>query len=292
MNSAPNLGRAVVNTKSKAENVRSKQNPEKITSPKLNGPTKRPAEKEEGKEEYKIAKSGKDSTPAGHTPQIRTSEVAGSPSNPKEAKSQLKEMTSQSKKKVFGGNCPDCGQKFEYRDRLITHKKASKNYFCKVPDCPEKEKIRCSHKSLKQHHDSKHAGIPFDFKGKYACNYPGCDKTFTRERLLIDHGPFHTGAFKCDACDRTLSNKREYEAHVRKRDHYTCQEDECRTKADGERKFCTEKGLVDHTKTVHNKVFVKLPGTYKCDYPECNKSYIYKSKLLDHKRMKGHSTQT
>ena len=47
----------------------------------------------------------------------------------------------------------------------------------------------------------------------------------------------------------------------------------------------------DHTKSAHNKKFVKPPGPYKCDHPGCNKSYAEKSKLKKHLK-KRHSIET
>ena len=290
-NSAPGSMWVAINNKPKAENVRSKQNSEKITSPKLNDPTKRPAGGEDIVQRNKIAKSGKDSTPTSHTSQIRTSEIAGSSSNPKEAKLQPEKNINESENVKSDRTCPYCKQEFKFPSELRPHLKASENYYCKVTDCPEKKKKRCSLRSLKQHHKSEHAGIPLDFKGQYACNHPGCNKTFIAEHLLKNHGLYHSDKFKCHECGHTFNRKYDHQRHMEMRERYICQEDDCKNKPDNLRKFCTENGLSNHTRSAHNKEFEKPPGPYKCDYPECNKSYAEKSKLLKHLRER-HSIET
>ncbi|PAV21327.1 hypothetical protein PNOK_0395400 [Pyrrhoderma noxium] len=120
-NSAPGSMWVAINTKPKPENVRSKQNPEKITSPKLNDPTKRQAGGEGSNQRNKIAKSGKDSAPTNHTSQIRTSEVSGSSSNSKEATSQPEKNINESENVKSGRTCPYCKQEFKFPSKLQSH---------------------------------------------------------------------------------------------------------------------------------------------------------------------------
>ena len=294
-NSAPGSMWVAVNNnnnKSKPEKVASKQNPKRIASPKLNDPTKRPAGGEGSNQRNKIAKSGKDSAPTSNASQIRTSEVAGSSSNPKGAKSQPKRRISRPKKKPFSETCPNCFKHFNRPDYLENHRIASENYFCKVPDCPGKYKVRCFYESLRQHHNLEHKDIPFEFEGMFACDWPGCDKTFTREAALAPHKLTHTSeAYKCDVCEHIFRGKHEYETHMKMRDFYICEEDDCKNKTLEERKFCTKHRLKQHIEKGHKKKFVRTPGPFQCDQPKCDKSFSQKTRLTSHLR-ECHSIET
>lgn len=112
----------------------------------------------------------------------------------------------------------------------------------------------------------------------HLCDYPGCDKAYSKPSLLEQHKRTHTGErpFKCTACDKTFLRKSHLQAHEISHQNPDSKPFHCSVCGKG---VNTAQHLKRHEIT-HEKSF-------KCTHPGCDEAF-YKHQTLRHHILSVH----
>lgn len=173
--------------------------------------------------------------------------------------------------RTYGCIWPNCNRHFSRKSRLdehirtchdATHRLATISYkpigLIPIPPKPEPK--------------------PEPKKITYPCNWAGCEKVFPSSIAYKKHHDWHTKPFACTwvDCCKTFGSSILLQGHLN--DHkgnrpYCCGNDDC------SKSFATKDGLRQHMKLSH--IGVK---SEKCDWPNCEKTFVHLSRLLVHRR--------
>ena len=175
--------------------------------------------------------------------------------------------------------CPQCGKGFTWKSGLLAHQAThvpyhERPYVCRIDSCGKRFVDKAS---LEQHRITHEENRP-----RFACSFPGCNKTFLKQRSLVKHKELFHGL------DNRVENTRQ---HQRRSD-----DDER-----GETKGETEEVAKEHrsnsaTKSVkmfrnlkclqvgNNSLNGSTELLYACDEPGCSRSFYGTRWLNAHRR--------
>ncbi|KAF7321425.1 Transcription factor iiia [Mycena kentingensis (nom. inval.)] len=147
----------------------------------------------------------------------------------------------------------------------------------------------------------------------YKCEYPHCNKAYTKPSRLEEHQRSHTDnrPFSCDTCSKSFL--RESHLHAHSRTHlpdshrpFVCTHDLCQKRFwtaqhlgvhldwhNGSKPFicpeedCTEAFAKNHQLRTHRSTVHAAPGTkpYQCLHPGCTKSFSTNQHLRTHAKV-------
>jgi uncharacterized Zn-finger protein len=111
--------------------------------------------------------------------------------------------------KCYPCSVDDCQILFESQKELDEHKAShDKLYKCEYPKC---EKSFSKMVNLRKHYKSHTKN-----EKRYICPYEGCNKSFSAYYSLTSHYRIHTGnmPFKCDICGKKFFDKANWQYHT------------------------------------------------------------------------------
>ena len=130
--------------------------------------------------------------------------------------------------KCYPCSVDDCQILFESQKELDEHKAShDKLYKCEYPKC---EKSFSKMVNLRKHYKSHTKN-----EKRYICPYEGCNKSFSAYYSLTSHYRIHTGnmPFRCEICDKKFFDRANWQYHISNihrtiiSDKLTCQHKNC-----------------------------------------------------------------